>query len=453
MTTQSDAPDTARLQEIAADLVDRAIKAGADAAEASIGESRSTELSVRDGQLEDIERSESLDAGVRVFIGKQQAGVAFSDLSIAGRDAVIGRALAMAKAAPEDPYAMLAEADRLATDPPELALFDASQWGPAELEAHANEVEKAARAIEGVTMTDAAFASFGQGGAAYATSTGFNRGWRKSMFSYGASVIAAVDGAMERDYAATSARRPGDLRTTLDIGTEAGERTARRVGPRKIESGSLPVVFDRRVASTFLGALCGAISGPAVARGVSFLRDKLGEPVFGETITVRDEPHRDWAHGSAPFDGEGTVNQPRAIIDRGRLTTWFLNSASARQLDMAPTGHAHRNLGGPPGAGPTNIHLEAGASSREDMIAGIKDGLLVMEMFGPSLNANTGDWSVGVSGYKIEQGEIAYPVSEITVAGNLIEIFGRLVPASDLEFYGAMNSPSVFVDAMAVGGL
>jgi len=453
MTSHSNAPDTARLQTIAADLIERALKAGADSAEASVGESRSTELSVRDGQLEDIERSETLDAGVRVFVGKRQAGVAFSDLSDAGCQSTIERAVAMARVAPEDPYSALAEADRLCNTPPDIAQFDEAVWGPAELEARAIEVEKAARAIDGVSMTDASFASFGQGAAAYATSTGFNRGWRKSIFSYGASVIAERDGAMERDYAATSARRPADLRTTDDIGTEAGERTARRVGPRKIESGSLPVVFDRRVAPTFLSALCGAISGPAVARGVSFLRDKLGEKVFADGIIIRDEPHRDWGHASAPFDGEGTVNAASDIIADGRLTTWFLNSAAARQLDMAPTGHARRNMGGPPGAGPTNLHLNAGATSRDDMIGAIQNGLLVMEMFGPSLNSNTGDWSVGVSGYRVEAGVITYPVSEITVAGNLIDIFGRLVPASDLEFRGAMNAPSVLVDAMSVGGL
>lgn len=453
MTASSDAPQPTRLQDIAADLIARARKAGADAAEATVAESRSLELSVRDGALEDIERSESLDAGLRVFIGKQQAGVAFSDLSASGCDMAIARAVAMARTAPEDPYSQLAETDRLETAPRELALFDDTVWDPEALEAHAKSVEDAARAIDGVTMTDAAFASFGQGGAAYATSTGFNHGWRKSLFSYGASVIAEKDGAMERDYAATSARRPGDLRETGDVGTEAGERTARRVGPQKIESGVLPVVFHRRVASTFLSALSGAISGPGVARGVSFLREKLGKTVFAPGIQVIDDPHRDWGHASAPFDGEGTRNQKRAIIEDGRLTTWLLNSASARQLDMTPTGHARRNMGGPPGAGPSNLHMAAGTRSRDDMIGAITDGVLVMEMFGPSLNANTGDWSVGVSGYRIRNGVIDYPVSEITVAGNLIEVFARLEPADDLKFRGAMNSPSILVDDMAIGGL
>jgi PmbA protein len=453
MTQAQSAPDAARLQEIAADLIARAKSAGADHAEASVAESRHTELSVRDGNLEDIERSESLDAGVRVFVGQRQAGVAFSDLSEQGRQFTVERAIAMAKAAPEDPFAALADPERLCTNPPRLDLFEAVEWSPEELEAIANRVEKAARAIEGVTMTDTAFASYGQGAAAYATTTGFNSGWRKSQFGYGASVIAGKDGAMERDYAATSARRGADLKSPEEIGTEAGERTAQRVGPQKIKSGVMPVVFDRRVATAFLSAFCGAISGPSVARGVSFLRDKMGEKVFGDGIVIVDDPHRDWGHASCPFDGEGTVNARSNIIEDGRLTTWFLNSSAARQLKLEPTGHARRSMGGPPGAGPTNLHLEPGKASRDALIAQAGDGLLVTEMFGPSLNANTGDWSVGVSGYRIAGGQIDHPVSEVTVAGNLIEIFARLVPGSDLEFRGAVNAPSVCVDAISVGGL
>jgi PmbA protein len=454
MTHAISAPDPARLQEIAGDLVKRARAAGADHAEAAVGESRQTELSVRDGKLEDIERSESLDAGVRVFIGQRQAGVAFSDLSEQGRQFTIERAVAMAKAAPEDPFAGLADAERLCANPPVINLFEAVEWTPEELEARAIEVEQIARAVEGVSMTDTAFAGFGQGAAAHATSTGFNSGWRKSQFSYGASVIATgPDGAMERDYAATSARRIADLQSITEIGTEAGERAARRVGPKKLPSGKMPVVFDRRVSTAFLSALCGAISGPSVARGVSFLREKMGEKIFADGINIIDDPHRDWGHASAPFDGEGTVNRRMSIIEDGRLTTWFLNSAASRQLKLEPTGHARRNMGGPPGAGPTNLHLEPGEASRADLIIAIENGLLVTEMFGPSLNANTGDWSVGVSGYRIAGGKIDHPVSEVTVAGNLIDIFARLVPASDLEFRGAVNAPSLCVDAMSVGGL
>ena len=453
MTQARNAPDPARLQSIADDLIALARKSGADAAEALLGESRHREASVRDGRLEDVEGSESLDAGVRVLVGKRQAGVAFSDLSEAGRRMAVERAVTMAKAAPEDPWAGLADEERLCLEPPQIDLFEDVQWSPDELEARAKAVEDAARAVEGVTKTDAAFASFGQGAAAYATTTGFNAGWRKSHFGWGVSVIAEKDGAMERDYDATSARRITDLRDTDVVGREAGERTARRVGPKKIASGVKPVVFDRRVATAFLSALTGAISGPSIARGVSFLREKMGEQIFAPGITITDDPHRAWGHGSAPFDGEGTVNGKSDIIADGRLTGWFLNSASARQLGLEPNGHARRNMGGPPGAGPTNLHLHAGQKSRADLIGAIDEGVLVMEMFGPSLNANTGDWSVGVSGYRIAGGRIDHPVSEITVAGNLIDLFGRIVPADDLEFRGAVNSPSVFIDAISIGGL
>jgi len=453
MSSSNNAPDPAALQDIAGDLVKSALRLGADSAEASVGESRSMDISIRDGKLEDVERSESLDAGVRVFIGKQQAGVGFSDLSAQGRETAIARAVAMAKSAPEDPFSALAEADRLDKNPPQIEQFDPTNWSPAELEKRATDVENAARAIDGVTMTESAFASQGQGGAAYATSTGFNHGWRKSVFSYGVSVIAERDGEMERDYAGTGARRPSDLRGMEEIGTEAGERVVKRLGATKLPSGVLPVVFDRKVATTFLGALCGAISGPAVARGVSFLREKLGEKIFSDNINIIDDPHRAWGHGSTPFDGEGTRNQRSALIQDGHLTTWLLNSASARQLEMTPTGHASLSMGGPPGVGTTNLHLEPGNLSREDMIAGLEDGVLIMEMFGPSLNSNTGDWSVGVSGYKITKGQIDHPVSEITVAGNLVDIFGRLIPANDLKFRGSTNSPSVLIDDMSIGGL
>jgi PmbA protein len=452
MTQTADAPNPALLQDIAESLVARALKAGADSAEATVSESRAFELAVRDGKLEDVERSESLDAGVRVFVGKQPAGVAFSDLSEDGARQAVERAVAMARHAPEDPYAGLAEADQLCREFPDIPLYDGTVWDTQALEDLAGEVEKAARDVPGVSMTDNAFASGGSGAAAHATSAGFAQSWRRSSFSLGTSVIAEKDGAMERDYAMSRARRPGDLRDVTEVGREAGERAARRVGPVKLDSGARPVVFDRRVASTFLGALAGAVSGPAVARGVSFLREKMGEKIFADGVNILDEPHRPWGLGSTPFDAEGLANKTWSVIEDGRLTGWFLNLAASRQLGLAPAGHGRRNLGGPPGAGPTNFYMQPGAQSRDALIGGIEDGLLVTEMFGPSLNSNTGDWSVGVSGYRIVKGAIDHPVSEITVAGNLIDIFGRLIPADDLRFDGATNAPSVLVDQLAVGG-
>lgn len=454
MTAASeDAPDTQKLLEIADDLVRRALAAGADAAEAMAGEDRSLDLSVRDGKLDDIGRSESLDAGLRVFAGGRQAGVGFSDLSEAGRQAAVERAVAMARAAPEDRYAGLADPEQLLSDPPVIPLYEDAIWGPEELERLALECEAAARAVDGVTQTDSAFASFGVSAEAHVASNGLSAAWRESDFGYGASVIAGANGAMERDWSQSAARRRADLRSAGEIGREAGERAAARLNPKKLKSGRTPVVFDRRVATAFLSALTGAVSGPAVARGVSFLRDAMGERVFAKGVNIVDDPHRPWGHASAPMDGEGLPAHRRALIEDGRLTTWLLNLAAARQLGLAPTGHARGASGGPPGAGPYNLHLEPGPDSREAMIGAIAEGLLVTEMFGPSLNPNTGDWSVGVSGFRIVRGTLAHPVSEVTVAGNLKDIFARLVPADDLKFRGAKNSPSVHVDALSVGGV
>jgi PmbA protein len=452
MTTHSDAPDTQQLLDIAGDLVRRARKKGADSAEAAVLQSRSTEVAVRDGNLEAVEGSESKDAGLRVFFGKRQAGVSFSDLSDDGVELAIERAIAMAKAAPEDPWCGLVDESLVARSKPDLELYEAPGWSSDALADIAREVETAARSVDGISMTETAFASNGETASAAVSTNGVSNTARRSSHGYGVSVIAARDGVMERDYSMTSARRRADLRDKAEIGREAGDRTVSRLGATQMPSGSRPVLFDRRVAARFIGALENAIAGPAIARGVSFLRDRLGEPVFAEHVSIIDDPHRAWGLGSRPLDGEGLANQRRAIIDKGVLTTWLLNSPSARQLGLEPNGYATRSLGGSPGVSTTNIHIEPGTRSRGDMIAAIDDGLVVTEMFSPSLNPNTGDWSVGVSGFAITGGEIAGPVSEITVAGNLLDIFKRIEPADDLVFWSSANSPSLLVDSLSVGG-
>jgi PmbA protein len=452
MTTPNDAPDTDQLLSIAEDLMQRARKLGADAAEAAVTQSRATEVAVRDGKLESVEGSESKDAGLRVFFGKRQAGVSFSDLSDEGVALAVERAIAMAKLAPEDPWCGLVEPGRLATTIPELDLYEPPVWTSGELSRLACEVETAARAIPGITMTETAFASTGETASASVSTNGVSHTARRSNSGYGVSVIAAGDNGMERDYSMTSARRLADLRSCTEIGTEAGERTVSRLGAAQMSSGVRPVIFDRRVAARFLGSLEGAIAGPSIARGVSFLRDRMGEPVFGEHINIIDDPHRPWGLGSRPVDGEGLPNNKCNIIENGVLTTWLLNSPSARQLGLEPNGYATRSLGGSPGVSTTNLHIESGVQSRADMIAAISDGLLVTEMFSPSQNPNTGDWSVGVSGFAILSGEIAHPVSEITVAGNLKDIFARLIPANDLKFWSSVNSPSLLVDNLSIGG-
>jgi PmbA protein len=446
------APDTAALLEISRDLVARARKAGADQAEAGVTESRSVEAGVREGALETVERSESRDAGLRVIIGKRQAGVAFSDLSEAGITLAVERAIAMAKAAPDDPYCGLVDPSELARSAPDIETYAPVETNEAALEASALALEAAARAVKGVHDVASAGASAGTSASAFVTSTGFERARKGSRCSLGAAAIAKGEAGMERDYDSHMARRLDFLKSPEEIGASAGERAVSRLGAQKIASGKMPVVFDKRVSTTFLSSLLGAISGPAIARGTSFLKDKLGEQVFGEGIDIIEDPLRDWSFGARAVDGEGVACRARALIEDGVLTTWLLNAASARQLGLALTGHAARRLGGPPGVSAANVHLQPGELDRDGLMADAGEGLLVTEMFGPSLNANTGDWSVGVAGYQISGGTLAGPVSEVTVAGNLKDVFARLVPGADLEFEGSINAPSVLVDALSVGG-
>ena len=436
------------------DVVAAALAAGADAAEAVGAERRALSITVRNGDLEEVEREESRDLGLRVFIGQRQASVSGSDVSAEARAKLVARAVAMARLAPEDPYAGLAEPSRLAAKAlPDLDLYDPAEPEPEALEAKARAAEGAARAVPKVTNSDGGSASWSAGQWRLVTSAGFSGLHRASSFSISASAIAGDEGGMETGYDGRSKRWQADLPDAEAIGTEAGRRAAGRLGARKIASTTAPVIFENRLAASLLSPLVGAISGPSIARGTSFLKDKLGQPVFAKGIVVTDDPHRPRGLGSSPFDDEGVANQPRRLIDEGVLTTWLLNSSSARQLGLATTGHASRGLAGPPGVGPSNLTLEPGTRSPAELMADAHAGLLVTSMFGPSLNGNTGDWSVGCSGFWFDGGEIAYPVNEITVAGNLIDIYARLVPGADLEIRGSANAPSLLVDALAIAGL
>jgi PmbA protein len=435
------------------DIVAQALKGGADAAEAVGAERQALSITVRLGELEEIEREESREIGLRVFIGQRQAVVSGSDLSAAARGRLVERAVAMAKLAPEDPYTGLAPSDRLAKGPgPELDLFDPSEPTAEDLEHQARAAEEAVRADPGVTNTDGASASWSAGDWRLVTSAGFEGAHQGSYFSLYASAIAGEGAGMERGGDGRSTRHLSDLPTPEEIGTEAAKRAVQRLGARKIDSCTAPVIFENRIATSLLSPLLGAISGPSVARGVSFLKDKLGEVVFSPGITVSEDPFRPRGLGSSPFDDEGVETSARKLIDEGVLTTWLMNSASARQLGLESTGHASRGLAGPPGVSPHNLTLEPGEGTLEDLIRNAKAGLLVTSMFGPSLNANNGDWSAGVSGFWFEGGEIAYPVTEITVAGNLKDIYARLVAGGDLEIRGASNAPSLLVDDLAIAG-
>ncbi len=435
------------------DVVAAALKAGADAAEAVSAERQSLSVSVRLGDLEEVEREEARDLGVRVFIGQKQASVSGSDISAQGRAKLVERVLNMARMAAEDPYAGLAPPDRLAKGPfPDLELYDPAEPSAVDLEERALRAEDAARAVAGVTNSDGGTGSWSSSQFRMVTSTGFVGHHRASGFSIYASAIAGDESGMERGGDGRSTRWQSDLPAPEEIGAEAGRRAVQRLGARKIDSQTATVIFENRGAMSLISPMLGAISGPSIARGASFLKSKLGQAVFSPAIDIIDEPHRVRGLGSSPFDDEGVANQDTRVIDKGVLTTWLLNCASARQLGMQTTGHASRGLAGPPGVGLSNLTVLPGELDLAGLMEGARRGLLVTSMFGPSLNANTGDWSTGVSGFWFEDGQIAYPVNEITVAGNLVDIYARVVAGSDLELRGSHNAPSLLVEDMAIAG-
>lgn len=435
------------------DVVARALKAGADAAEAVGSERRTLSVGVRNGALEEVEREESRDIGLRVLIGRRQASVSASDLSPATRDRLVERAVAMARLAPEDPWAGLADEALLARGPfADLDLYDPAAMTADQLEAQAVAAEAAARAVPGVARSEGGDASWSAGEWRLVTSAGFDGAHRGSAFSLSAGVIAEKDGAMERGGEGRTTRHHADLPTPEAIGAEAGARAVARLGPRKLPSTTAPVIFENRVAAQILSPLVQAIAGPAVARGVSFLKDRLGQSLLPAGVDLVDDPLRPRGLASTPFDDEGVAVDRRAIVEDGVLTTWLLNTAAAAQLGLVSTGHASRGLAGPPGVSTHNLHLTPGERGLDGLMTDAGAGLLVTSMFGPSLNPNTGDWSAGVSGFWFEDGQIAWPVSEITVAGRLIDMYARLVPCSDLEFRSSFNAPSLMFDAVAIAG-
>jgi PmbA protein len=435
------------------DLVSAARRAGADASDALYVCNASTNVSVRLGALEDVERSEGEEIGLRVFVGRRSASVSSSDLSAEALAALVERATAMAREAPEDPYAGLAPEDRLLRDaPPALDSDDGISPPPADLRARALAAEDAARAVPGVSNSEGAGSSASRTVFALATSHGFARGYTTSGYGCSVSVIAGEGGGMQRDYAYHSARHLADLEDAAAIGRRAADRAVARLDPGKLASGAMPVLFDPRAGSSLLGHLIGAITGSSVARRTSFLLDRLGDQVFAKGITIRDDPHRRRGLRSRPFDGEGLPTAPSDIIADGVLTGWLMDSASARQLGLEPTGHASRGVGGPPGVSTSNLYMAAGALSPEEMMADIKLGLYVTELIGQGVNGVTGDYSRGASGFVIRDGAIGEPVAEITVAGNLKDMFLHVTPASDLEFRRGVDVPTIRVDGMMIAG-
>ena len=433
-------------------LIAKAKSFGAEQADAVATHGRSLHVVVRGGAMEEVDNSEGRDIGLRVLIGRQQACVSSSDLSPASLEKLAERAVAMARLAPEDPYCGLADPNQLASGDHHLELFDETDQSPENLLERARRIEAAALGVKGVTQAEGMNASLSSSAVQFMATNGFNGGWRSSHHGLSGMAMAVKDGDMERDYDFTGARWFGDLRSPEDIGQTAGERAIARLGARQMQSGAMPVLFDRRVANSLLSAFIGAISGSAIARGTSFLKDKMGEQIFAHTINIIDDPLIVRGHGSRPWDGEGVGVAKTHLIENGILKTWLLNTSAARQLGLQSTGHGARGISSPPGIAPSNTHIEPGQKTPEELMKDIGKGLLVAEMFGPSLNPNTGDYSVGVAGFAIENGEPTHPVSEITIAGNIMDMYKSLEPANDLVFDMATTSPSLLIESMTIAG-
>jgi PmbA protein len=443
--------DQSALTDLAERLVTAARRAGADAADALAVRSVSLAVEVREGAVEESERSEGDEVGLRVFVGRRQAVVSSNDVKadVAG---LAERAVTMARAAPEDPFAGLADRAQLARDIPDLDLLDPDLPSVTLLEERARRAESAALAVEGVTKSGGASASAGIGGMVLVTSQGFRGAYLNSGQSVSMTAIAGEGTAMERDYDYSSALHGADLEPPEKVGRSAGERTVERLNPRKVDTKRVPVVFDRRVAGSLVGHLAGAINGSAVARKTSFLKDRLGERLFRSGIDVIDDPRRKRGLRSRPFDAEGVATRRLAVVEDGVLKSWFLDSATGRELGFATTGHAQRGVSSTPSPGPSNLHLSPGTDTPEALLADIAEGFYVTDLIGMGVNQVTGDYSRGASGFWIENGRRSYPVSEVTIAGNLIEMFSTLSPADDLEFRFGTNAPTLRVEGLTVGG-
>lgn len=435
------------------DLIAKAKTAGADQADAILADGESTSISFRLGELEQLERSEGGDIGLRVLVGKKQAIVSSSDRSPEALSELVERAVAMAKTVPDDEFIGLAEPDQLATALPYLDMCDPEDISTEDLIEAAKACEDAARSIDGVSNSEGASANWGRSRVAIAASNGFQRAYESTGGSFSASVLAGdVETGMETDYEYTTAVYAADLKSPAEVGRIAGERAVRKLGARKIKSGKFPVVFEPRTSRGLLNHFLGAINGSSVARGTTFLKDSMDTAVFADGVSIVEEPHRARGLRSKPCDAEGLANTGHTLIDKGLLTTWILDLRSARKLGLTPTGHASRGPSSPPSPSVTNVNLVPGSQTPEALIGEIEQGLFITDAFGQGVNGVTGDYSRGVAGFWIEDGELAYPVNEITIASNLKDMFMALTPANDLELRYGLDCPTVRVDGMSIAG-
>jgi PmbA protein len=449
--------DQTALADLAEQLVAAARRAGADQADAVAVRSVSLSVDVRDGAVEESQRAEGDDVGLRVLVGRKQAAVSTNDIKSqsfngSGLDAIAERAVAMARVAPEDKFAGLADPSLLAREFPDLDLLDPDMASVDVLEKRARLAEAAGLAVSGVSKSGGASASAGIGGMVLVTSSGFQGTTIGSRHSISMAAIAGSGTGMEQDYDYTSTLHASDLDKADDIGRHAGERAVARLNPRKVATRKVPVVFDPRISGTLVGHLVSAANGGSIARKTSFLREKLGEQIFAKGIDIVDDPRRRRGQRSRVFDAEGVATRQIKIVENGVLRTWILDSATARELDLKTTGHAQRGVSSVPYPSPSNLHLEPGAKSPEELIAEIKDGFYITDLIGSGVNMVTGDYSRGASGFWIENGERTYPVSEVTIAGHLTEMFASLTPANDLTFRYGTNAPTLRVEGLTVAG-
>jgi PmbA protein len=444
--------DQSDLTKLAERLVTAARRAGAEQADAVAVRSVSLSVEVRDGAVEESQRSEGDDLGLRVIVGRRQAVVSTNDLQGNGFDALAERAVAMARAAPQDRFAGLAEGGQLAHEFPTLDLIDPDMPDVSFLEARAREAEAAGLAVAGVSKSGGASASAGIGGMVLVTSHGFHGATIASHHGISMTAIAGEGTGMERDYDFSSTLHASDLEAAQTIGRRAGERAVKRLNPRKVSTRRVPVVFDSRISGSLVGHLASAANGASVARKTSFLREKLGEKIFASGIEIVDDPLRPRGLRSRPFDAEGVAGKKRKLIENGVLKTWILDCATARELEMETTGHAQRGVSSTPSPGASNLHLAAGSKSRDQLIGDIEDGFFITDMIGMGVNLVTGDYSRGASGFWIENGKLTYPVSEVTIAGHLSEMFASIEPADDLVFRYGTNAPTLRLEGMTVAG-
>jgi PmbA protein len=439
-------------RNLLADLIAAAKRRGADEADAVLVDAASLSYGCRLGVTEKLERAESTDLGLRVFVGRRQAIVSSTDRSPAMLKELVERAVAMAKAAPEDPYCGLADPAEIARAVPELDLADPAEPGPAALEERARATEDAARAVAGITNSEGAEAGWGKSQITLVASNGFSGGYASTHHGVGVAVIAGSGTGMERDYDYSSAVYAADLEDAQVIGRRAGEQAVKRLNPSKPATAKMPVVMHPRVARSLVSHLAAALNGEAVARGTSFLKDSMGKRILPEGVFLVDDPLRRRGHASRPFDGEGLPASRREMVADGVLAAWFLDLRSARQLGLKPSGQAARGVSSPPSPAASNLHLSPGKLGPRALMADIGDGLYVTELVGFGVNYVTGDYSRGATGFRIVKGELAGPVSEITIAGNLRDMFLALTLADDLEFRYASNAPTLRLDGLTVAG-